>query len=205
MKRKLFQFLDKKFFIFVALVFLATFGAGLAFSSEEIRISNSSGFKEFIAEKVGEENFDQNSGSDGQKTENTFPEILGQETVKETITEETFVQEKDSLSMDSVNLVQEAGTAVTQLTKGLEENDFSLLYDLFGEDLKGTFGEEEFSQITSISPSIKEVRVLSGPEISGEWLEAIIELTLSDGTKEQYITVFHLESGDWKLFGTEEL
>lgn len=207
MRRKLSQFFDKKFFIFVALVFLGTFGAGLVFSSEEIKTSNNfDDFGKLVAEVIKKESFDPSDGDvEEQQTENSSAEVLGEETEKEVVVTETFVQGTGHLSTDSVDLIKEANSAVFQLINILEEGELSSFYELLGEDLRGTFEKEEFSQITSTSLNVKKVRVLSGPEVSDDWSEVVIELIFNDGSKKQYITVFHLENGEWKLFGTEEL
>lgn len=203
--KKLFQFFDKRFFILVTVVFLGTFGAGLVFSSEEIKGSNSGSFQELVTRKSEKEDFDQVDDSDEQKTEVVSQEVLGEKTEKEATTKEALVQEKESLSSDSVDLVEDAKATVSQLTEALKKNDPSSLYNLLGEDLKGTFEKEAFSQAISNSLGVEKVEIFSGPEISGEWMETVLNLTFSDGSKRQYLTVFHWENEKWKLFGTEEI
>jgi len=201
--RKLFQFFDKKFFLFITLVFFGIFGAGLVFSSDELKGLNSGDFKKLVNWQFEKEERDDTPGE--QTSEGTSQDVLGEETEKEATAKEIFVEEKASLSTDAVDLGEKAKTAVSQLTEVLEKNDFSSLYKMLGEDLKGTFGEEEFSQALATGLKIEKTKIFSGPQVSGEWSEAVLELTLSDGSKKQFMIVFHWEDGVWKLFGTEEL
>lgn len=199
---KLRQVFDRKSFIFITCVFFGTFGAGLAFSVSELRDSNIEGLGELI---IQEEDFSQTNGLLVENgLEHNSQDVLAQEK-EEVTTEETFIQEKESLSRDSVNLQGEAKTVISQLIESLGKGDSSSLYDLLGEDLQGTFGKEGVSQAILGGLGIERVEVLSGPQVSGEWMECMLKLTFTNGTFGKYIAVFHWENGEWKLFGTEEI
>jgi hypothetical protein len=98
-----------------------------------------------------------------------------------------------------------ANEVLFKLKDYLLKSDASGLYSLAGEDLKTTFGKEEFTEALTKGGKVTEARILSGPYISNEWTEAILELRYSDGTPQKYTAFFHLEEGIWKLFGTEEI
>jgi len=49
---------------------------------------------------------------------------------------------------------------------------------------------------------VEEPRIFG---VNGEWAEAVLELTISDGTSQQFQVIFRKEEGLWRIFGTEEI
>lgn len=98
--------------------------------------------------------------------------------------------------------------AVEEVSEVLEASA-SALYQLTGEDFQTTFSQEEFeAAVAAAGIEIKSVTVVESPRIfgvNGDWAEAILELTVSDGTSQKFRVIFRKENGLWRIFGTEEL
>jgi hypothetical protein len=212
MGSKLRQIFDRRFFIFVTLVFLVSFAGGLIwFWGETKAQTRVRTFKEFVAKNKTEaqeelRNRDETYKSDQEEnTADIFssPAVLGKTT--ETEVKETTIQAQTSLNTDSVNLISLANEAILKLKDCLARNDSFGLYDLAGEDLRTAFGREEFTEAISNGEKVLEVSILSDSTIAGEWAEITLELKYLDNVPQNYIVFFHLEEGVWKLFGTEEI
>jgi len=98
--------------------------------------------------------------------------------------------------------------AVAEVGETLEASA-SALYQLIGTDFQETFSQEEFDQaVAAAGIEIESVTVVEEPRIfgvNGEWAEAVLELTISDGTSQQFQVIFRKEEGLWRIFGTEEI
>jgi len=98
--------------------------------------------------------------------------------------------------------------AVEEVSGALEASA-SALYQLTGQDLQTTFSKEDFEAAVAASGiKIESVKVVEGPRIfgvNGEWAEAVLELTVADGTSQKFRVIFRKEEGLWRIFGTEEL
>ncbi len=92
---------------------------------------------------------------------------------------------------------------------GALEASASALYQLIGDDFQETFSQEDFDQaVAEAGIEVDSVTVVEEPRIfgvEGEWAEAVLELSVSDGTSQQFRVIFIKEDGLWKIFGTEEL
>ena len=92
---------------------------------------------------------------------------------------------------------------------GALEASASALYHLTGEDFQTSFSEEEFAAAVAASGiEIEKVTVIEEPQIfgfDGEWAEAVLELSTSDGRSQKFRVIFKKENGLWRIFGTEEL
>ena len=98
--------------------------------------------------------------------------------------------------------------AVEEVGETLEASA-SALYLLIGADFQETFSQQDFDQaVAEAGIEIEGVVVVEEPRIfgiDGEWAEAVLELTVSDGTSQQFKVIFRKEEGLWRIFGTEEL
>ncbi len=98
--------------------------------------------------------------------------------------------------------------AVEEVAAALEE-DAATLYQLVGQDFQTTFSREEFEQAVAESGiEVEEVIVVEEPRIfgqEGEWAEAVLEITVSGGSTQQFRVIFRKEKGMWRIFGTEEI
>lgn len=98
--------------------------------------------------------------------------------------------------------------AVEEVGETLEASA-SALYLLIGADFQETFSQQDFDQaVAEAGIEIESVVVVEEPRIfgiDGEWAEAVLELTVSDGTSQQFKVIFRKEEGLWRIFGTEEL
>ena len=98
--------------------------------------------------------------------------------------------------------------AVEEVGETLEASA-SALYLLIGADFQETFSQQDFDQaVAEAGIEIESVVVVEEPRIfgiDGEWAEAVLELTVSDGTSQQFKVIFRKEEGLWRIFGTEEI
>jgi len=98
--------------------------------------------------------------------------------------------------------------AVEEVSEALEASA-SALYELTGGDFQTTFSQEEFeAAVVAAKIEIEQVTVVEEPRIfgvDGEWAEAVLEITVSDGTSQKFRVIFRKEGGLWRIFGTEEL
>lgn len=119
--------------------------------------------------------------------------------------EKEWLGEGMKIETDTGDFDQKGREAIERLAKILGDNDPLSLYDLFGEDLRDAFSLEEVKEKVGEGLKIVQVEILSGPKVSGPWMEAVFRLKLEEGRKEKHLAVFHLEGGEWKLFATEEI
>ena len=192
--RKIRKVLDRQFFVVTLLLFLGTFGGSFAFSWRKIShwplLGGGTERRKILTKEEKEE-----LGKKGS--------VLGEK--REGFKEEDWEEKKTTASFDSTSWQEEGKKAVDQLTDSLQENNPFSFYELFGEDLKGMFALEEVKREMEKGPRVAKVEVLFGPKISGHWMESGLRLQPEEGEAEEYIAVFHLEDGKWKLFGTEPL
>jgi hypothetical protein len=89
------------------------------------------------------------------------------------------------------------------------ESTASALYQLVDESFKETFSQEEFeAAVAAAGIEIEQVMVVEEPRIfgvDGEWAEAVLEISVSDGASQKFRVIFKKEDGLWRIFGTEEL
>ena len=97
--------------------------------------------------------------------------------------------------------------AVEEIGETLEASA-PALYHLTGEDFQETFSQEDFDQaVAAAGIEVEKVTVIEEPRIfgvDGEWAEAVLELSVSDGTSQKFKVIFKKEDGLWRIFGTEE-
>lgn len=93
-----------------------------------------------------------------------------------------------------------------QISQSGDENFIiSLLNsDLLSQEITQTFGSDAFAQAQTNAEEI--INITADPEVTilGEWMETHITIQTEHSTQ-TYLAVFHLEDGEWKLFGTEEI
>lgn len=98
--------------------------------------------------------------------------------------------------------------AVEEVSEVLEASA-SALYQLIGEDFQTTFSQEDFEAAVAVAGiKIKQVTVVEEPRIfgvNGEWAEATLELSTSDGSSQKFKVIFIKEDSLWRIFGTEEM
>ena len=74
------------------------------------------------------------------------------------------------------------------------------------QDFKDTFSQSDF--VSSFSgAAVTYGLTLSTPKVYGTengWAEEQVSLTLSDGTSQKYLNIYHLENGAWTLYATED-
>lgn len=191
MKKKRINWQKKKFFLLTAVVFSTSLGTGLAFSLES-------------KETPFSPDFLNSGGSVLSQTKarelNSFPTKPD----KEANNKKILVKTEQTFDLNQVSLEKEAKETVSCLVEVLKKNEPSLVYDFLGEDSKGIFRKDDFPQPPFSLPRIVQAEILNGPKVSGRWSEFIIKLTLEDQSEKEYFVVFHLEDGEWKLFGTQE-
>lgn len=73
------------------------------------------------------------------------------------------------------------------------------------QNLNQTFPKEIWEKELSNKSKIQSISLLKEPTIHNDWSEAQVEVTSEDGQIKRYLMVLHLEGGEWKIFGTEEL
>lgn len=98
--------------------------------------------------------------------------------------------------------------AVEEVSEILQTHP-SGVFELTDQGFKDSFSKEDFeAAVAAAGIEIKSVTVIGPPRIfgvNGEWAEAILELTVLDGTSQKFRVIFRKEEGMWKIFGTEEL
>ena len=76
------------------------------------------------------------------------------------------------------------------------------------QEVSATFPPEVIEQAQQqgeqAEGQILDVAILSDPSIFDDWMEVSVRVTTENSTHD-YLVVFHLEAGDWKLFGTQLL
>ena len=109
------------------------------------------------------------------------------------------------LSASSWHTPEEAIEEVRQVL----EASASALYQLIGGDFQITFSQEDFeAEVAEAGIEIDSVTVVEEPRIfgvDGDWAEATLELSTSDGSSQKFKVIFIKENGLWRIFGPEEL
>lgn len=107
---------------------------------------------------------------------------------------------------------QQAVEDVTNVVvNDLKTGNFSSLYNLMSEEWKETLSVSQADFVSALSGSdpIASVAITSEPKIYGdnnEWAEQSVSFTLSSGSVQNYLNIYHQEgtggSSAWTLFAT---
>ena len=113
-----------------------------------------------------------------------------------------------STSQDALTSAQQAVEDVTNVVIGyLKSRNYNALYNLMSADFKNTFSLEDFISSFVSATGISNGALTESPKIYGEnsqWAEQPIRLSLSDGSSQNYLNVYHLENSAWTLFTTQD-
>jgi hypothetical protein len=102
-------------------------------------------------------------------------------------------------------------TVDQRVVAALEQSDSKAFYAELSPAMKEVFTEQDMisgqqqsdsqkGQITNVDV-LQEPQILTGSQWNNEWAEGRIRITRGT-TSQEYITRYHLENGEWWLFGT---
>ncbi len=81
--------------------------------------------------------------------------------------------------------------------------------DLLSSELTQNFSQEEFETAADeAAETFGEIESFNFPRelvVQGDWAEAELEITTTQGQVLKFLVIFHREDGAWKIFGTEEI
>jgi hypothetical protein len=102
-------------------------------------------------------------------------------------------------------------TVNQEVVAALQQNDAQAFYEQLSPAMKEVFTEQDMitgqqesdsqkGQITNVEV-LQEPQLLSGSQWNNEWAEGRIRVTRG-ATSQDYLARYHLENGEWWLFGT---
>lgn len=103
--------------------------------------------------------------------------------------------------------------AIAQVTGGLISQGSDTLIDLtetdlISQEILSTFPPEAIEQAQQqgeqAEGQVRDITLVGDPDVFGDWMEVNLRVATEQSIKD-YLAVFHLEDGDWKLFGTQLL
>lgn len=103
---------------------------------------------------------------------------------------------------------QAVNTQANNVGASLTTKNYLSLYNLMGVEFKSNYSYDDFVNSLGQSGAVIGFVVQSTPRLFGtvnDWAEVRVQLTQSTGVVKTYNEVFHLESGVWRLYGTEEV
>jgi len=120
-----------------------------------------------------------------------------------TPTSSTATPTPAALSLQQTAVKTVAGAAIDLLTS----RDFRKLYDLMSAEFKEVFGSDDFVSSFASAADVVSGQLVGSPTVYGgnqEWADQSVSLVLNGGSQKNYLLIFHLENGSWKLSGTED-
>lgn len=98
---------------------------------------------------------------------------------------------------------------INDLSMALVANDSQVFYSLLSNEVTSSFTAEEikkaFDEAFQTYGGITAVNPLSTLQQNGNWATQEVETITKNGTKSKFRIILHLENGEWKLFGTQEI
>jgi len=98
---------------------------------------------------------------------------------------------------------------INNLSMALVTNDYQTFNSLLSNELTSTFGEnavkESFEQAQTTYGGIIAINPLSTIQQTGNWATQDVETKTQSGLMSKFRIILHLENGQWKLFGTQEI
>lgn len=110
---------------------------------------------------------------------------------------------------------QDSPATVNQrVIQGLEQNNPQIVYAELSPSMRQLYSEADvisgqqqsdtiIGKVTKVE-LLQEPQILTEPQWNGEWAEGRLRITRGTTSKE-YISRYHLENGEWWLFGTIEV
>ncbi len=74
-------------------------------------------------------------------------------------------------------------------------------------EFKEVFGSDDFVSSFASAVDVVSGQLVGSPTVYGggaEWADQLESLILNDGKQKNYLLIFRLENGSWKLYGTED-
>lgn len=141
------------------------------------------------------------STSSNSSTSNTTASTT--QTVASTTSTSSNTATATTFLTDTQKDVQDKTNVVLEYLKG---GYYTELYKLMSADFRNTFSLEDF--VASFSSSVvSSGSIVADPRIFGtnnEWAEQSVRITLADGSIQNYLNIYHLESTAWTLYATQD-